>query len=231
MTSTNYFFDYMDFFKSEYFFSNRTSSVMGKLMTVSYMIVFFYLTVQAVINVLNYSDKFFTKITSYDNRVLHNDSRTLNHLHLISYVQVISKSGLPMSHEFRKNLFAQYFTAQVSSLKSENYLYAKKNLLDYLCDEKSETLIFCFDFKFNSVDDFIFMSINKESTITPLQFEQFFSKYSLRIHIDHYFLRACDTKFYFDLENWNTHMKQLFPEMIQYNLFDQWLTNKYSGIP
>ena len=55
----------MDFFKSEYFFSNRTSSVMGKLMTVSYMIVFFYLTVQAVINVLNYSDKFFTKITSW----------------------------------------------------------------------------------------------------------------------------------------------------------------------
>ena len=225
-SSTSYFFDYMDFFKSEYFFSNRTSSVAGKMMTFSYMIVFFYLTVQAIINVLNYSDKFFTRTTSYDIHTLQNDPRTLNHLHLIAYVQVISKSGLPMSHQFRKNLLSQYFSSQVSSLKSEKYLYSKKNLLDYLCDDKSETLIFCVDFNINSIDDFIYITINKEPTITPTQFEQFFSKYSLRIHIDHYFLRSCETNFFFDLDNWRTHMQTLFPEMVKYNLFDYLVNSK-----
>ena len=220
MTSTSYFFDYMDFFKAEYHFSNRTSSAAGKLMTFGYMVVFFTLAIQAIITVLNYTDKFFTITTTYDNTLVQNGPTTLNHLHMISYVQIISKSGLPMSHDFRKSLFNEYFSAQVSSLKSSQYNYSKKNLMDYLCDDKSQTLIFCIDFEISSIDDLIFISINKAQSKNPDQFKQFFDKYSLRIQIDHYYLRSCDKKFFFDLNEWTVHMKDLFPKMVQYRLFD-----------
>jgi len=225
-SSTSYFFDYMDFFKAEYNFSNRTSSIAGKMMTFGYMVVFIYLSVQAIINVLNFSDRFFSKTTSYDNIIVENGPNTLNHIHLISYVQLISKSGLPMDRDFRINLFNEYFTAQISSLKSNEYHYSKKNLLDYLCDSKSEILIFCFDFNFNSIDDFLFISINKAQSKNPSEFKNFFDMYSLRIHVDHYFLRSCENKFFYNLSEWNTHMTSLFPEFVEFKLFDYIVNSK-----
>ncbi len=226
MSSTSYFFDYLDFFKAEYHFSNRTSSAAGKMMTLGYLVVFLYLSLQAVITVLNYTDKFFSKTTTFDNLLVKDGINTLNHLHMIAYVQIISRSGLPMDHNFRKNIFLEYFASQVSNLKSNKYSYNKKDLIDYLCNDKSQTLIFCINFNINSINDFIFITINKAQAKNPRQFKEFFDKYSLRIHIDHYYLRACETKFYFDLDNWNEHMTNLFPAMLKFHLFDYIVNSK-----
>jgi len=226
MSSTSYFFDYMDFFKAEYNFSNRTSSIGGKMMTVGYMFVFFYLSINAIITVLNFTDKFFTLTTSYDNNIILNGPKTLNHLHMVAYLQIISKSGLPMSRDFRLELFQEYFTSQVSSLKSNKYLYQKKNILDYVCDNNSSTLIFCIDFEVGSIEDLIFISINKAQSKSPEQFGKFYEKYSLRIQIDYYWLRACENKFFFDLKEWDTHMMALFPKMVDYKLFDYIVNSK-----
>lgn len=113
----------------------------------------------------------------------------------------------------------------MSSIQSQYYYYEKKSLKNFKCGSNGNIVQFCLNYKFEVLDDFIFVFLNKKPMIND-EFNKFYTLFLIKIHIDYFFNNPCDNYFNYDIGSIDNYLSQNNPKFVQNNIFD-YLKNSY----
>lgn len=200
--------DYADIFKTNFTFSNKISSSFGKFFTFSYLVLFLYMSISAILYIFIQNNIVVTTIDTYDQNFNTNNEQYYKRLNLILYLSIFTTSGGALNKSETLRVYNNFFQNQVSSIQSQNYYYQKKTLSSYACGQKENILIFCVDYDISNLHDFIFVSFSKNSILNEKDKEEFFSKYSMNVHVDYYFMDPCDNKVFFENKELEIFIKE-----------------------
>lgn len=165
--------DYVDLFRTIITFSNRISSPVGKICTVSYLLIFIYLSVASIIYIFLDNNIGFTPIQTYNQNFKTDSNLYYKKINLIISIQIFSSNESVLTHENAIKTFEKYFEPQVSSIQSKNYYYEKNSLNKFKCGSNGNILKFCVNYKFEVLNDFIFISFNEKSLVSEDDFNFF----------------------------------------------------------
>ena len=181
--------DYLDFFSSEINFTNRITSIIGKVLSVLFLLIFGALSLNTMTSIFLKVSKSITNLQSIDSSYVPIDQPNFySHLHLITYLQLFNGSGGSYSQEETKSIVSKYFNAQVFFFNANNYQFSYRRLEDLACGGQDNVIIYCYDFEMTNTQDFFFVSFNKHVLISDSKFVTFMNDSILRLQYDYYFL-------------------------------------------
>jgi hypothetical protein len=191
------FIEYLDIFRTSFTFSNRISSTFSKIFTISYVALFFYFTLSALLSIYVGNTINVTNVTTFDKQFSTTDD-FYKQMHVILYIQLYANDGTALDEEATERIINSNLDIKISQINSHMSHYQTAHLNTYQCLSKHSILTYCLSYDINSISDFLSITFNKPLLVTTEEFNTFLDNYSIRFHIDYYFTKStCTSDFNF----------------------------------
>jgi hypothetical protein len=184
------FIDNLDIFRTGFTFSNQISTVFSKIFTLSYVVLFLYFAAMSLITITVDNKIEVTNVFTYETNYT-SDVNTYKQMNIILYMQLYSNNATTLDDKEAQQLIDSNLDIKVYSINSAINRYQSNKLANYKCGQKQNMLLYCLTHEVNSLSDFISITFNKPILLPQSDFNDFLNSYTIRYHIDYYFIKDC----------------------------------------